>query len=165
MFSALEKQRTVLPPWGRSVASLSWANKCPVVCVTAAKLKGEKQSKPTFYVEGRPKGSRNPLRKGHSSAERLECISVGQPQSLPSALSADDQASRTGGEPRAGALLRQSSGELCEHELLPCTVLCHKVQSLLPESGSVTTDLWRPWSQSIPKLLSSAPCHGLPAPI
>lgn len=154
-----------MPPWGRSVASLSWANKCPVVCVTAARLKGEKQSKPTFYVEGRPKGSRNPLRKGHSPAERLECISVGQPQSLPSALSADDQATRTGGEPRAGALLRKSSGELCEHELLPCTVLCHKVQSLLPESGSVTTDLWRPWSQSIPKLLSSAPCHGLPAPI
>lgn len=57
---------------------------------------------------------------------------MGQPQSLPSALSADDQATRTGGEPRAGALLRQNSGELREHELLHCTVLCHKAQSLAP---------------------------------
>lgn len=159
MFSALEKQGTVLPPWGRSVASLSWANKCPVVCVIAARLKGKKQSKPTLYVEGRPKGSLNPLRKGHSSAERLGSISVGQPQSLPSALSADDQATSTGGEPRAGALLRQNSGELREHELLHCTVLCHKAQSLAPR-------IWechhRPLEAMDPKhpkapLLSSVP--------
>lgn len=44
VFSALEKQGTVLPPWGRSVASLSWANKCPVVCVIAARLKGKKRA-------------------------------------------------------------------------------------------------------------------------
>lgn len=54
----------------------------PVVCVITARLKGKKnQSKPTLCVEGRLKESLNPLRKGHSSAERLQCINVGQPQS------------------------------------------------------------------------------------
>lgn len=37
MFSAVENQRTVLPSWGRSVASFySWANEC---CVTTVRLK------------------------------------------------------------------------------------------------------------------------------
>lgn len=103
VFSALEKQRTVLPPWGRSVASLHGANKCPVVCVTAAGLKGKKQSKPTLYVEGRPKGSLNPLRKGHSSAERLECISWGSPRA-PTSPFCCWPGHQHGGEPRAGAL-------------------------------------------------------------
>jgi len=67
MFSALEKQRTVLPPWGRSVASFcSWANECCIVCVTAARLKEK-----NLYVEARPEGSLSPLRKGHSPAVRL----------------------------------------------------------------------------------------------
>lgn len=127
----------------------SGASICPVVSVIAARLKRKKkknQSKPTLYVEGRPKGSPNPLRKGHSSAERLECISVGQPQSPSSALSAAAQTTCTGGEPRAGALLRQYNGELCEHELLHCTVLCHK------ESGGQ-------WTHSTPKLSPPALGH------
>lgn len=75
MFSALEEQRTVLPPWGRSVASFySWANECCIVCVTAARLKEKK-----LYVEGRPEGSLSPLRKDHSSAVRLLSTAAATP--------------------------------------------------------------------------------------
>lgn len=144
MFSALEKQSTVLPPWGRSGQWGQYMSCCFCYCSKTERKKT--QSKPTLYAEGRPKGSPNPLRKGHSSAERLECISVGQPQSPSSALSAPAQTTCTGGEPRAGALLRQYNGELCEHELLHCTVLCHK------ESGGQ-------WTHSTPKLSPPALGH------
>lgn len=75
MFSALEKQRTVLPPWGRSVVSFcSWANECYIFCVTAVRLKEKK-----LYVEGRPEGSLSPLRKVHSSAVRLLSTAAAAP--------------------------------------------------------------------------------------
>lgn len=157
MFGALEKQRTQSCLHGAEVWLLcSPANKCPVVCVIAARLTGKNKGRQT-------KGSLSPLRKGHSSAERLECIIVGQPQSPPSALSAAAQAPRAGGEPRAGALLRQNRGELGEHELLHCSVLCHKVQSLAPTIWEC--HLWGQRTHSIPELPSPAPCHGLSAPI
>lgn len=39
----------------------------------------------------------------------------------------------------------------CEHELLHCTVLCHK------ESGGASTDLCRQWTHSTPNVPSSVP--------
>lgn len=130
----------------------SGANKCPVVCVIAARLKGKKEkttnkAKRQFMWKADLRGVSILLGEAILQQKGWSASVWGSPR----ALSSPEQATRTGGEPRADALLRKHHGELCECELLHCTVLCHK------ESGGASTDLCRQWTHSTPNLPSSVP--------
>lgn len=132
VFSALEKQRTVLPPWGRK-CGFSAAGSINVLLFVLLQPDKKEKNKANQHFMWKPdlRGVSVLLGKAILQQKGWSASVWGSPRA-PSALSAADQGTRTGGEPRAGALLRLNNRDLCEHKLLNCTVLCYKVQCLAP---------------------------------